>query len=364
MKNSRKKDPQILMSFSSMGAYRLNAMSLVKEHFGDRLKIYSGDKASDASIRLVSPADLEHQILKNLFLPFGVVLQNIPIVGFCRARVLVLDLNPRMPHVWIILVLRKMLRKPTLLWGHAFPRKGPKSRSEVVRGVMRNMATGIITYTQTQADELKVLHPTKHVSAAPNALYKNEQFYYDEDSTRDAFIYVGRIVPEKKPLLLIEAFTEVNKMCPEVFLTIIGDGDQFDELVTMVNESPAKGQIRLLGHVDDYQRLATLYSQAMASVSTGYVGLSVTQSLSFGVPMLVSRKEPHAPEIEAIQDGFNALFFESDDVGDLVAKMMGLIQDRQTWCARGQEIVKQCRNKYSAESMAEGVITAVEDLAS
>lgn len=45
-----------------------------------------------------------------------------------------------------------------------------------------------------------------------------------------------------------------------------------------------------------------VYANALVSVSPGYVGLSLTQSLSFGVPMLIAIDEAHVPEIDAALD--------------------------------------------------------------
>ena len=43
------------------------------------------------------------------------------------------------------------------------------------------------------------------------------------------------------------------------------------------------------GHVSEPSELRSVYGASVASLSPGYVGLSVTQSLGFGVPMIVSR---------------------------------------------------------------------------
>src|SRR5687768_8273755 len=120
----------IVMSFASLGSYRLNTMLAVKNHFGERLQIFSGDRPPEPSIKIIGSDDLEHTKVKNYVLPRAVVIQAIPLRTYLRAGVLLLDLNPRMPLTWILLVLRRALKKRTILWGHAFPRAGRESRSE------------------------------------------------------------------------------------------------------------------------------------------------------------------------------------------------------------------------------------------
>ena len=106
--------PEVVMSFASLGSYRLNTMAAVKRRLGHRLMILSGNRPPEDSIRIISPNQLTHIVLKNRFLPKSILLQNIPITTYLKRRVLVLDLNPRMPLNWLLLVLRRLGGKRTL----------------------------------------------------------------------------------------------------------------------------------------------------------------------------------------------------------------------------------------------------------
>ena len=61
-----------------------------------------------------------------------------------RAGVAVMELNPRMLSTWWILLLRRALRRPSVLWGHTWSRRGPGSRTEVLRRAMRSLATVVL----------------------------------------------------------------------------------------------------------------------------------------------------------------------------------------------------------------------------
>lgn len=350
----------IVMSFASLGSYRLNTMRAVKQHFGSQLSIYSGDRAPEASITLIKASELEHDVIRNFVLPRAVVIQKIPILTYLRCNVLLLDLNPRMPLVWILLIVRNLLRKRTLLWGHAFPRLGRHSGSEKLRKLMRGLASGLVAYTRSQAHDLKSIHPTTPVWAAPNALYPASAFGFDLESVRSSFIYVGRLHLDKKPLLMISAFELAFAQNDLLRLVIVGDGPLADDVRRRAALSPASDAIQVLGHLDDYGTLRKLYAGALASVSPGYVGLSVTQSLSFGVPMIISRDEPHAPELEAVTSGHNGEFFETDDARSLAARMTQFAREREIWAARGPIISQECAEKYSVEAMVAGLVMALE----
>ena len=352
--------PEIIMSFSSLASYRLATMQELVIHFGSRLEIYAGDHAHDAAIRLIRPGQLEFTQLKNGFLPGEILIQRVPLRRYIRCRTLLLDLNPRIPHVWILLLVRMMLRRRTILWGHAWPRSGPASTTDRVRHMMRRMADSLITYTTTQASELRVRHTNKQIVSAPNALYRESEFAFDDETMRDTILYVGRLHKDKKPDLLVRAFGSSQAECSDLRLIIVGDGDFSNEVQALVDSSPAGGSIQLLGFISDYQMLRRLYSRAIATVSPGYVGLSITQSLSFGVPMIISRDEDHSPELEAAEEGVNCVFFETDSVTDLSAKMLDMAADRESWRERGQSIKARCASKYSVEQMVAGLIAALE----
>lgn len=348
----------IVFSFLSLAWYRLLPIRIVKQYFGDELVIYSGDRAEDPAIRLVESPELGIRTVRNRFVR-GLVLQTTPVMPLLRARLLLADLNPRNPTVWTALFARRILKRPTLLWGHAWPRAGKNSPSDRVRGLMRRLASGIVTYTWQQERELTEADPRIVAIAAPNAIYPRARFSFDSTAQRDSVIYVGRIVPEKKPLLLVNAFDKIAPSYRELRLVMVGDGEQLELLTRVAGASPNADRIELLGHISDADRLRELYSRAIVSVSPGYVGLSVTQSLGFGVPMVIARNEPHAPEIEAALEGVNAIFFNSDDPQDLAASLSRVIDERDEWKARGSEISARAAESYSAEAMAEGLINAV-----
>src|SRR5207248_11625357 len=121
-------------------------------------------------------------------------------------------------------------------------------------------------------------------------------------------------------------------------------------------------RIRFLGEITDFEELRRVYGTALASVSPGYVGLSLTQSLWFGVPAIIARDEPHSPEIEAARKDFNSLFIESDSVDALSDALVRVENDRDAWLARRPEIARDCATRYSVESMIDPIVKLVEAL--
>ena len=301
---------EYVFRLASVGEYRERSIKLLMEEMGDCLTFQAGDRSPDGTVKVLDSTTTPGIVtLRNYYLPAQILWQFTALRPAVQARVLVLDFNPRVLHVWLLLLVRKFRRGPTLLWGHAWPRQGSPEKPGVLRTVLRRLSTGLITYTHTQAQQLAERQKDILAFAAPNAIYYRKEFSFSSGATRDTFIYVGRLVPEKKPDLLIKAFELAWQRNQSIRLVIAGDGPLFRELRNRVVSSPARGSIEMVGHVSDYESVKQLYSEALAAISPGYAGLSITQSHAFGVPLLVSRDEPHAPEIEAIIPGFNGTFF-------------------------------------------------------
>ena len=272
-------------------------------------------------------------------------------------NMIVLEMNPRIISNWLILIFRGVLGKKTILWGHAWPRQGKNSKSDLVRGLMRRLASSIIVYTKSQQKELALKMPKKQVFAAPNALYSKSDMKIAHGSVVGEvsnFIYVGRLTKTKKPLFLVKAFASIiSKLPKEVILNIVGEGEEKKVIEEYVKKHSLENRIKLLGHISSFSNLKNLYSTSIASISPGYVGLSITQSFAFGIPMIISRGENHSPEIEAATESENAVFFETDNGDDLGMKILETYSHKANWISSREEICSVCREHYSVESMAQ-----------
>lgn len=351
-------EPLVILSFLSLGHYRKAPMQLILESFKDRATVYAGISAVDSSIKTLTPEDIDMKPLRTFSLG-RFILQAVPPRRYLNVPILVVDLNPNAVHLWPLLFCRRLFRRPTVVWGHAWPRGGMNSRTASVRLAMARLAHTTIVYTRSQVAELQERAPRLVVRAAPNSLYLASEYGFDSGADRTDFIYVGRLVPEKKVGLLVKAFSEVVSAFPEARLHIVGDGPSACEVRELIHSADLEKFVQMHGHVDDVSSLRSLYRTCVAAVSPGYVGLSATQSFSFGVPMIVAKDEPHAPEIEAVKQGVNAKFFESDSAQSLAKEMVAMFNEREHWRAVGDKIAKDCRDEYSAEAMASGVVEAI-----
>jgi len=327
-------------------------------------KLFTGLNYFEPTVKTVSYGNYCTTV-KNVFLfnrkalfQFGMWLSVV------NSQIVVIELNPRIISNWLILLLRKMLNKKTILWGHAWPRSGPNSKSDKLRNTMRFLADEIIVYTKQQSIELQKKMPQKNIIYAPNALYFKKEMGVSKNFDRDRcnnIIYVGRLTVSKKIFLLVKAFHKSFENLPQNSnLLIVGEGSEKRKIKDYIESYNLQNRVTLFGHVSDRDLLKKYYETSLISVSPGYVGLSITQSLGFGVPMLISKNENHSPELEATTS-INSMFFETDDLNDLSKKIKQVFGEKEKWISKREQISKECAQNYSIELMSQTFMEAFKN---
>jgi len=282
------------------------------------------------------------------------LLQIYPLREALSADVVVCELNPRILNTWLIVFLRRILRKRVVVWGHAWPRQGQNSKTDFVRSIIRNTAHAVLLYTESQKSDLASKGCNSELFVAPNSLYSESDFSNVFSESSESIIYVGRLVQAKKISLLIKGASRLLKEHPKTRLEIVGTGPETDALQNLCETLGIADKVIFHGHISSHQKLKEIYSRSLVSVSPGYVGLSITQSFSFGIPMLIADNEPHSPEIEAFVPGLNGYFFSSDSPDDLFQKLLKCYQKRDETQKISNKIITDCIERYSAEKMAAG----------
>ena len=340
--------------------YRKKFFDYLNEHI-DGFQLFAGQNYFEQSVKTDNSITYKQPVKNVYLLKRRFLFQTGMWEAAMRANVVVLEMNPRIISNWLILIFRGVRGKKTILWGHAWPRKGKDSKSDLVRNFMRKLASSIIVYTKTQKKELKRKMPKKHILAAPNALYNKNEMVVNTGLSKSKitnFIYVGRLTEAKKVFFLTTSFTSLLPRIPEeVNLIIVGEGEEKNKIKKFVKTHELEHRIKLLGHISGYATIKELYDISVASISPGYVGLSITQSLSFGIPMLISTNENHSPEIESANENKNTVFFETDIEDSLEQKILEVYSNKEKWISSRENICSFCKENYSIESMAKTFIS-------
>lgn len=330
---------------------------------GCQVRFLAGDQLFDDHSHTEVDSPLVESTGKNIYL-LGrrIGLQRRALRRAIQAPVSVVTLNPRILTTWAALLLRRLLGRPTIAWGHAWPRQGPAARSDRIRSVQRRIPTALIVYTETEKSQLLARWPGLRVHVAPNAIYPEHEMQPALPSGTEPtnLVWIGRMIELKRPLLAIEGFEHAADELPGTCrLVMVGSGPDLEAVRERVRSSPLRDRIDVTGQVTDHAALEAIFGDAVAMLATGYLGLNATQSIGFGIPVIYPDDEPHAPEVEALDES-NSTSFSAQDVDELVAAVIDVFRERKAWFACREEISRVARGRYSCEAMARGFIDALE----
>ena len=352
---------RITLQQSIIPDYRIGFFKLLRKSLGDSFQIFAGKGDFGGSPVSSTEAWKHFSCVKNIYLGGGRILwQKGSFRRLLSSDICLLNANLRNFSNNIILVLRKLLGRRTVLWGHA---EGKSYVASKLRGTYLRFCDGFIAYTKNQGDYMKVRYPWLKIWIAPNSCMHASDCRPAGKSLDevDSLLYVGRLVEKKKVTLLLDSFNYLcsKNLIPKTRLVFVGEGTEREKLIAKAKLAGLEDRIDFLGHVADISELRQIYSKAICAISPGYVGLSVTQAFSFGVPMLVAREEFHSPEIEACREGFNMQYFESDNLHALAKVMVEMVNQKMFWHSKRIELSEWTASNYSFELMRDAFLNAI-----
>jgi glycosyltransferase involved in cell wall biosynthesis len=177
-------------------------------------------------------------------------------------------------------------------------------------------------------------------------------------------LFLGRLVPEKRPDLLIQAFRALSPASEKngrLKLVLAGGSSATDDYVRWLQKI-AQGDPRVIftGYVWGEEK-AELFSHALIFVlPSNLEGLpiSLLEAQSYGLCCLASDIEPHR---EVIQDGQDGRLFRSEDGEDLRARLAALLEHPEEIKRLGQRASRNVQKRFSWEDVIEKTITVYNE---
>lgn len=209
-----------------------------------------------------------------------------------------------------------------------------------------NYAKQIMIKTGLDGDKIAVIHNSLSYDrqlALRNSITESDVYFQHFGNKNPVLIFIGRLTPEKKLNLILEALLSLNKKGVYYNLVLVGNGEMMLPLKKEVDATELNKQVWFFGECFDDKINAELLFNAHLCVSPGNVGLTAMHSMMFGCPVISHNTySRQMPEFEAILEGKTGSFFEEDNVESLA----GCIQ---RWFSRG--ITRECIREYCFEEI-------------
>lgn len=248
------------------------------------------------------------------------------------------------PNVWGRL-FGTMVRVPTIIssWRGLYPNQ--------YESLMWRMSTRIIC----NADILKRIIIQRHgVPAHRIAVIRNgvnPEFYAPEHvqkSPTPLVVYVGRLVPDKDPLTLVEAFRLTAERIPAARFEIVGDGYLRDKVERSINSHGLQSRIILLpGQLDTRPNLRRAWVFAMSSAREASPNV-VLEAMASELPVVAPRVGG-IPEV--VHDGETGIVCEPGNPAALAAALTELLQNGSKRIKMGVDARKKIMEFHTIERM-------------
>lgn len=129
---------------------------------------------------------------------------------------------------------------------------------------------------------------------------------------KDSFLFFGTLYKEKGIMILLESYKLLKSKSKGNLpnLNIIGDGPELAKLNNWVNENNLDDIVRFHGRIVDSDVIEVFFRKSYACISPNQAGLSVIESMAYGVPFITSKYPITGGEYNAIIEGANGFFYD------------------------------------------------------
>jgi len=163
------------------------------------------------------------------------------------------------------------------------------------------------------------------------------------------FTCVGRLEPQKNPLLLVQAFAALNN--PRIHLIMLGEGSLREQLVAYIREHGLERRVHLLGKRNEVPEC--LAASDVFVLSSNWEGnpLAVMEAMAAGLPV-VSTAVGGVPEL--VESGQQGILVPPGDCAAFAEAMRTLLNDPEKRTAMANAARVRATAAFNVERMAQG----------
>jgi glycosyltransferase involved in cell wall biosynthesis len=183
-------------------------------------------------------------------------------------------------------------------------------------------------------------------SLADRARWREKE-RFDRDEI--LFTCVGRLEPQKNPLLLVQAFAALNN--PRIHLIMLGEGSLREQLLDYIWEHGLERRVHLLGKRNEVPEY--LAASDVFVLSSNWEGnpLAVMEAMAAGLPV-VATAVGGVPEL--VESGQQGILVPPGDCSAFTDAMRTLLNDPEKRTAMANAARARATATFNVERMAQG----------
>ena len=264
---------------------------------------------------------------------------------------------------WVIALLGTIIGYRFVLHGHFYgnthKERGRLDIRAWARRMLRRRARAFLAYTERGRDALIESGVSPHRTFVTNNTLDTERLVRLADGVSSddlsrirhrlgigddpVLLMVGRLLPEKRVDLLLDALPRLQEEVPGVSLLVIGDGIERQRLET---QAQGLSRVHFLGAIYDEAELAPYLGASDLLVIPGRIGLTCVHGFTAGLPSVTASADVvhQSPEYDYIRDGENGVLVSELNAGAFAERICEVLQDKEKLAALSIAARQTARN--------------------
>lgn len=179
-----------------------------------------------------------------------------------------------------------------------------------------------------------------------------------ETVKKNTILVIGTLYKEKGIQSLLDVYKELRTTCKLPLLNIIGKGPDYEIIYQWIKDNNIQDLIVLRGAIYDINEKAKYFAHALACISPKQAGLTVLESMGYGVPFVTTKNAITGGELFNVQNGVNGVVLDNE--GELTNVVSDIANNPDKYIAMGRNAKVFYDNNRTPYHMAQGFWDAIQ----
>lgn len=219
-------------------------------------------------------------------------------------------------------------------------------------------ADALVFYSQPPVDfHVKRGFPKEKLFVANNTVSVDR--IVPNYTERDTILFIGTLYLEKGLKILLDSYKIAYFRCQNIpKLTIVGGGEQFNIIQNWISDNGLESRIIMTGPIYDSLEKAKIFNKSIVCISPLQAGLSVLESMGYGVPFITSEDAITGGEAFNIINHITGMRIQ--DINTLPDIICDIASQKEKYVEMGRNAYLHYWNNRKPEDMAQGLSDAIE----